>query len=88
MKRAQGVTIILPAKISGLSTRSMKRAKFSNINRRKETNPMLTTVINLSTGEELQYLNIPPEKAVIFAYLNSIGKRNTWEYSQLYEKNK
>jgi|GEM_PF-4672357 len=49
---------------------------------------MLTTVINLSTGEELQYLNIPPEKAVIFAYLNSIGKRNTWEYSQLYEKNK
>ena len=49
---------------------------------------MLTTVINLSTGEKQQYLNIPPEEAVIFAHLNSTGRRNTWEYPQLYEQNK
>jgi len=44
-------------------------------------------VTNLSTGEERTYMKCNPSRAVIYAHLDSIGRRNTWEYERLYVDN-
>ena len=47
---------------------------------------MLRKVMNLSTGEELHYFNLTPSRAVMWAYYDSIGKRNTWTYEKEYAR--
>jgi hypothetical protein len=49
---------------------------------------MLTTVINLTTGGEIIYHDIPPEKAVIFTALAMSGNNNTWTWEAEYEARK
>jgi hypothetical protein len=41
-------------------------------------------VHNLSNDQVSTYTDMLPSEAVIYAYLNSIGRRNTWEYQRLY----
>lgn len=40
----------------------------------------MTTVLNLSTGEERHYLLCTPREAVIAAYAQSLGDNNTYDY--------
>lgn len=42
-----------------------------------------TMVLNLATGEE-QYYALPPERAVIAAYAQSLNDWNTWDYATRY----
>lgn len=42
---------------------------------------MFTDVLNLATGATLIF-SLPPEAAVRAAYLQSVGKCNTWTYDR------
>ena len=45
-----------------------------------------TKVVNLATLEERTYVDTLPCEAVIYAWLNEHGQRNTQEYRKLYLK--
>ncbi len=61
----------------------MKRKKIKISRRKKIEYPStakykVTMVFNMTTGKELYYM-LQPKKALICAYMASIGKNNTWE---------
>jgi hypothetical protein len=43
-------------------------------------------VHNLANDEVATYTNMLPSRAVMNAWLASIGRNNTWEYEELYSK--
>ena len=44
------------------------------------------TVFNLSTLQEIIFMDVVPSEAVLFAYFASISLNNTWEWPKLYLK--
>ena len=46
----------------------------------------MTTVHDLSTGTELTMDTRVASEAVLWAYFQSIGRRNTFEYAKLYNE--
>lgn len=47
--------------------------------------PAVTVVHNLVTGETLIF-TLPAPEAVMAAHLQAIGRRNTWEYPELFKR--